>query len=178
MINEKQAQKYCNTSISEIENYEKAVNDTTHMWHCHHRLECVDGVFTPLAELKKKDLYYNRPASELIFLTVSAHRSLHCKDPQFSIKMSDAHKGKSPYNKGKKISNELKRKISESTKHTWQDLDYKQKQHDARKRPEFLQKMRDVMIDRHWYTDGINNKLAYECPGEGWHLGMTYHKKD
>lgn len=36
MINEKNARKYCYQDISLIENYDKAIADTEHMWHCHH----------------------------------------------------------------------------------------------------------------------------------------------
>lgn len=65
--------------IEKIENYEKALNDKTQMWHCHHRLELtLDDEFahTP-KELQKMGMYYNRPYYELIFLTISQHRKLH-----------------------------------------------------------------------------------------------------
>ena len=73
MIDKKRAIKYCKDDISLIENYDKAIADTTQMWHCHHRRETV---------LSRKDLkeigeYYNRPACELIFLTPNEHHRLH-----------------------------------------------------------------------------------------------------
>ena len=37
MIDKKRAIKYCRDDISLIENYDKAVSDTTQSWHCHHR---------------------------------------------------------------------------------------------------------------------------------------------
>lgn len=65
--------------IEKIENYEKALNDKTQIWHCHHRLELtLDGEFahTP-EELNRLGMYYKRPYYELIFLTPSQHRKLH-----------------------------------------------------------------------------------------------------
>ena len=66
---------YCKDDISLIENYEKAVNDNTQIWHCHHRLET--DLNMSLQELIDNDLYLNRPASELIFLTKGEHTTIH-----------------------------------------------------------------------------------------------------
>ena len=69
--------------IEQIENYELAKSDNFKGWHIHHRLEThnSDGerrlVNLSMAELIALDMYYNRPSSELIFLTISEHRSLH-----------------------------------------------------------------------------------------------------
>ena len=71
------AKDYCCEDISLIENYEQALNDQTQVWDCHHRLEIELGLSA--AELIKQGLYWNRPASELIFLTKSEHMSLHKK---------------------------------------------------------------------------------------------------
>lgn len=62
-----------------IENYEKAKADNFKGWHCHHRLELhPDGSIRFTREsLVKLDLYINRPASELIFLTAKEHTKLH-----------------------------------------------------------------------------------------------------
>ena len=77
MIKEKNVKRYCCEDFGLIENYNEAVNDTTQIWDCHHRKEI---------ELKKNrqelidiGLYYNRPASELIFLTHNEHTALHMK---------------------------------------------------------------------------------------------------
>lgn len=75
MISEIMVCKYCKDDISLIENYNKAISDTTQIWDCHHRLETTLGY--GINELKDKNLYYNRPASELIFLTHSEHASIH-----------------------------------------------------------------------------------------------------
>ena len=79
MLNEKYAKSYCSEDISLIENYQQAVADQTKMWDIHHRRECdSEGrtLFTK-KQLKDMNLYYNRPAAELIFVTRSTHWKLH-----------------------------------------------------------------------------------------------------
>ena len=78
MICNETVEKYCSDGISKIENYDKAINDKTQTWHCHHRLEIHDnGTTLSQEELKSNGMYYNRPASELIFLTRREHMILH-----------------------------------------------------------------------------------------------------
>lgn len=46
MINERLAKAYCRDDIYKIENYDKAIADTTQTWICHHRLELtLDGEY-------------------------------------------------------------------------------------------------------------------------------------
>ncbi len=125
MICKRTVKKFCSEDISRIENYSKAIADTTQMWACHHRLEThnSDGerriVNLTREELKALDMYYNRAPSELIFMTVSEHKSLHMKG-KFNIsagKMTEETKRKiSEANKGYKHSEEAKRKMSEARK--------------------------------------------------------------
>lgn len=98
--------KFCKENISLIENYEKAINDKTQMWDCHHRLEIELGVSAK--QLIKMDLYYNRPASELIFLTHAEHTKLHKSNMREETK-----KQISESNKGKHRTEETKKKQSE-----------------------------------------------------------------
>lgn len=71
--------------IEQIENYQFAKKDNFDGWDIHHRLEThnTDGqrrlVNLSREELKALDMYYNRPASELVFLTKSEHSKLHKK---------------------------------------------------------------------------------------------------
>ena len=145
MINEKYAKKYCRDELSKIENYDKAIADNTQTWELHHRNEfTLDGKFAHTAnELKEMNMYFKRPANELIFLTPSEHIRLHMKNiseehrrkmseakknmsEDTRRKMSDAHKGKTQSeetkrklfeaNKGKTLSDETKRKLSEANK--------------------------------------------------------------
>lgn len=79
MINEYNAKKYCSENISLIENYKEAISDQTKIWDIHHRRECdSEGktLFT-CKQLIEMNLYFNRPASELIFVTKSMHKKLH-----------------------------------------------------------------------------------------------------
>ena len=71
-------EKLC-TNYKQIENYEKAIADTTQMWHCHHRLEIHEDYTNSVKDLKMMNLYYNRPPEELIFLTCAEHIRLHAK---------------------------------------------------------------------------------------------------
>ena len=114
-------EKFCK-DYENIENYEKAKKDNFKGWDCHHRLEThtSDGerrlVDIPKAELKALNMYYNRPASELIFLTTSEHSSLRKVSDLTREKLSAAGKGRPAWNKGKKMSEEFCRKNSESHK--------------------------------------------------------------
>lgn len=93
MITIKNAKRYCRDDISLIKNYDKAIADTTQTWECHHINELT---FTS-KELKKMNMYYNRPASELVFLTKAKHKKLHysvCAGAkEHKRKIGEAHKG-------------------------------------------------------------------------------------
>lgn len=110
MICKRSAKKFCKDDISKIENYDKAVADTTQTWICHHR----NGIDRSREELKSLGLYENRPASELIFLTKSEHRALHGA-------------GERHYNYGKHLSDVTKKKITESLKGKPRSAETKQK---------------------------------------------------
>ena len=81
MINSKNVELYCSEDISNIENYEQAINDQTQIWHCHHRLDITEHKTRD--QLIKEDKYFNRPSSELVFLTKAAHTRLHHKTMVF-----------------------------------------------------------------------------------------------
>lgn len=132
MINENWVKQYCCEDISLIENYDKAIADKLQTWHCHHKAEILPCGRFKQSDLKKFNLYYDRPSNELIFLTGLEHRRLH----QYGIELSDEHKksisksriGIKPWHKGMKLSDdsnskykESLRKMSESLKgkNTW-----------------------------------------------------------
>lgn len=117
MINEKNAKEYCSDDISLIENYNEAIN-SSEVWICHHRLGIDLG--KGCDELIDMGLYFDRPASELQFLSRSEHIRLHNlymseerKDKiregnrnrilsdDTHIRMSISQKGRTPWNKGK-----------------------------------------------------------------------------
>lgn len=108
MICSKTAKKFCKEDISKIENYDKAVSDTTQIYHCHHRDEVRTlpsgmTVIRSRQELMENGRYYNCPANELIFLTSKEHRRLHNKGY------------KNPFY-GKSHTQETRKKMSKSLK--------------------------------------------------------------
>ena len=116
--------RYC-SDIENVENYEDAKKDNFKGWHYHHRLEThnSDGkrrlVDITADELKALDMYWHRPAEELIFMTMYEHSRLHMKGKHRSEetrkKLSAASKG-NKYALGYKHSEEAKNKISEAKK--------------------------------------------------------------
>ena len=110
--------QYCKEP-EKIENYEKAKKDNFKGWCCHHRLEThnSDGerrlVDITAEELIALGTYWNRPSSELIFLTISEHASLHQKGKHHT---EETKKKMSEAMKGKKHSAESKKRMSESHK--------------------------------------------------------------
>lgn len=130
MINKYYANKFCKDDITKIENYEKAIADDN-IWDCHHRLETHKYKDRSRKEWIKRDenvsrkelivfdVYYNRPAEELVFLSHAEHTSLHMKSRKLSEKtkqkMSEAAKGHKKW-LGKHHSEETKRKMSETQK--------------------------------------------------------------
>lgn len=141
MLSVENAKTYCSEPIQNIENYEEALNDDTQKWVCHHRLEmCFTQKF-----LKEIGLYYKRPADELIFIKSCEHNGnskIHkylrtseyksriskggkrLKSDETKKRMSEARKiywqehpeQRKLNNKGRKLSEETKRKIAEAHK--------------------------------------------------------------
>ena len=131
--------QYCK-DYENIENYQKALADDFKNWEVHHRLEThnSDGerreVNISRKELIALDMYYNRPADELIFMTKSEHSSLHKPSEESKKKMMEAMKGEKNPNYGKHFSEETRKKIREARK------------------------------GMHWFNNGKINKVCYECP--------------
>ena len=107
---------FCNGDITQIENYEKALNDVTQTWDCHHRKETDEGL--SVKQLIEQNLYFDRPANELIFLTKSEHVILHntCRNVSDITKqnISNSHKGENNPMYGKHHTEKSKRKNREA----------------------------------------------------------------
>lgn len=77
---------FCVEENEKIENYDLAAKDNFKGWDLHHRLgtHTADGnkrdVFISKKELIAMNLYYYRPAKELIYLKHSDHIRLHHLD--------------------------------------------------------------------------------------------------
>ena len=137
---------YCK-DYENIENYDKAKVDNFVGWDCHHRLEThnSDGVRRLVdisaAELKALDMYYNRPSSELIFIKHGEHKSLHqkgrCLSEEHKKKLSEAKKGKYAGEKnpmyGKKHSEEVRNKISRAHKGKKMSAETRKRMSESRK---------------------------------------------
>ena len=118
MIDEYRTKLYCKEDISKIKNYDKAIADTTQTWHCHHMTETWWNCTSK--ELIENECYYGRKACELIFLTPAEHNRLHNKGVTISEeirkKISETKKGRPSNRKGVTLSEETRRKISEAKK--------------------------------------------------------------
>ena len=136
MINFKQAKRYCKEDISKIENYAAALADTTQIWVCHHRTELWWNC--SMKDLIKNECYYNRKACELIFLTPTEHHSLHNKGKRYTDetrrKISESLKGENNPNFGKFFSEETRRKMSEAKKGRTLSEEHRKKLADAAKK--------------------------------------------
>ena len=168
MISFGKVKKYCKDDISLIENYETAIFDKEQIWQCHHKRE----IETPRKQLIENNEYFNRPASELIFLTPFEHNSLHKKGKPSYRKgksLSEEHKQKISYaKKGKTLSEETKQKISESLKGNKYRLG-KTCSEESKK------KLSEAHKGHHWFNNGISEVFVKECPS-GFVLGRLKKK--
>ena len=118
MINKNFVCKCCQDSPTLIENYDKAISDTTQTWDLHHRREISEG--KSRSQLKAEGLYWQLSASELIFMTKADHIRLHKEGKHLSeetrAKMSAAKKGEKCYMFGKHMIVETRAKISATRK--------------------------------------------------------------
>ena len=167
-----------------IENYEKAKADNFIGWECHHRLEThtSDGkrraVDITQAELIALGMYYNRPASELIFLPRSEHR-LYQRGKRPSVgtrkKMRDswdydkhfteeARRKMSEAGKGKPKSEEHKKKIGTANKGEKNPMYGKHLSEDHKNKLSEINKGNTNTKGMHWFNNGKINKVCYECP--------------
>ena len=150
-------ERYCK-DYENIENYDKAAADNFKGWDCHHRLEThnSDGerrlVNITQKELKALNMYYNRPAEELIFLRKSEHQFLHRKGKKLSEetrkKLREAKQN---------ISAETRKKLREANKGKKLSEETKKKLREAKKGNTYTKGTR-------WFNNGKINTMAKECP--------------
>ena len=167
--------KYYCKDYENIENYEKAKADDFKNWEVHHRLGThnSDGerrlVDITADELKALDMYYNRPADELIFIPIYEHSRLHMKGKHLSEetrkKISEAMKG-NKYALGYKHSEEAKKKNSEAHKgkHLGKDNPFYGKTHSEEAKKIIAEKNKVRMKGMRFFNNGKINIRAKECP--------------
>ena len=156
--------QYCK-DYEKIENYQKALADNFKGWQCHHRLEThnSDGerrlVDITRDELKALRMYYKRPASELVFLPTSEHRLLHNKGE------NSPNYGKPSWNKGKKMSEEARKKMREAKKGEKNPNYGKHFSEEYKKKLSGALKGKNIWTKgTRWYNNGKINIRAKECP--------------
>ena len=148
MINLETVEQYCSEDITKIENYYIAVADQTQTWICHHKLEFQNGHENSKKFLITNNLYYYRPANELVFMTKSEHNRLHfCGKPKSDItrlKISASQKGKPKSATARANMSKARRKWTPTKEH--------------------MQKVHAAVKGKHWYNNGVIQLRANECP--------------
>ena len=161
--------RYCSEPLELIENYQQALAENFKGWCIHHRLEIKsDGTRVSRQELKDNGLYFNRPASELVFMRNGEHCSLHNigntymkgrhHSAEMRKKMSEARLGENNPFFGKHHSAEMRKKMSEAKRGKNNPLFGKRPSEENRK------KVYEAHKGTHWYNNGVTNILAKTCP--------------
>ena len=146
-------EKYCE-DYNNIENYTEAVKSPLR-YDLHHRLEISEN--KSRKDLIDENLYYNRPAEELIFIEHGEHKRLHNANLSEDTrqKMSDAHKGRL-------VSEDTRQKISEAKKNISAE---------TRKKISEANKGKQNTLGHHWNLSAeTKNRMSEAHRGRHWHL--------
>lgn len=154
---------YCNGDYTKIENYDKAINDNSQTWVCHHRLEIspFSGKHITPARLKELDMYFHRNSEELIFLTRGDHMLIHNQSPERNKHISESQKGKKHSEEwNKKVGIASKNKSKESFARSIAAMNTEEAHKKAAKsRKETLR-----LHPHHWWNNGVKETYQELCP--------------
>lgn len=138
---------YCCEDLSKIENYDIAINDKSQTYDCHHRLEThyLNGeerdIIMTHDELIESGIYYNRPASELIFLTRKEHNKVHEK---YVVSRSTSPEA-----------------LYKNSIHNMGELNGFYRKHHSKEMKEYFSKTHKGLK---WFNNGIIQIQRKECP--------------
>ena len=176
---ERNLKSYCSEPLELVENYMAAKADDFEGWCMHHRREIkLDGTRVSIQELKDQGLYYDRPASELIFMRNGEHSTLHNKDKVISVetrlKMSEAKKGK-------QFSAEHRKKLSEAHKGKHHSVETRKKMSEAQKCKQFSAEHRKKLSEAHkgkHHSVETRLKMSEALSGENHPLFGKHHSEE
>lgn len=149
MINEDiiKLKKFCCEDISLIENYNEA-KKSPEQFVIHHRDEIQDnGTLLSRQQLKDLNMYYNLPASKLIFMPYGEHSRMHMKVTRKHIYNSVSDETKVKLSKAAKDNNLGINKTDEQLRKIWKkyrwltpdgDVVEMYKQHTMRYHPDWI----------------------------------------
>ena len=129
--------KFCSEPLDKIEHYEEALAEGFKGWCIHHRLEIQpDGTKVSAKELIDQNLYYGRPASELVFMRNGEHTTLHNIGNTYMKwhkHSADTRKKIAEAKRGKHLSSEHRKKLSEAHKGKHLSAETRKKMSEAHK---------------------------------------------
>lgn len=154
-----------------IENYEQAIADTKHVWHCHHRKEITEMI--PVKTLKESGMYFDVGPEDLIFLKPGQHSILHNTNRNLETreKISKALTGRS-------FTKEHRNKLSKfaKTRTGSQNPNFGNRGESnplfgSHQTKEHREKIANSRKGKHWFNNGVELTFCAKCPEgfvEGW----------
>lgn len=164
---------YCSEQLEQIENFKAAKADNFAGWCMHHRREIQpDGTRVSAKELIDQNLYYGRPASELVFMRFGEHSALHKLGNSFNKgkrRSEESRQKNSLAHKGKHHSYEARQKIAAAKR--GENNPFFGKHLSEEHRQKLSMSLKGLYKSTRWWNNGISSKRSRECPGPEWKRG-------
>lgn len=132
--------KYCCEDFTKIEGYSEAVESES-LYDIHHKLETNPDSYYTKKELIEQNLYYNRPASELMLIEHNEHVRLHVRFRKEHPDLMNNWKNKLSESNSKKSAKE---KIIEGMRRYWTPEKRKEKSEWRKNRPLTLEERKKI----------------------------------